>query len=50
MSAHKIQTPGNNPEESIQHTETSCIFKLQDLFSVQVLFAGQEIKRRIEYF
>jgi hypothetical protein len=24
-SAYKIQTPGNNPEENIEHTETAKI-------------------------
>jgi hypothetical protein len=33
-----------------KQTEASFIFKWQDLFSVQVLFTGQEIKRMIEYF
>jgi len=33
-----------------KQTEASYIFKLQDMFSVQVLFTGQEIKRRSEFF
>jgi len=33
-----------------KQTEASYIFKLQDMFSVQVLFTRQEIKWRIEYF
>lgn len=33
-----------------KQTEASYSFKLQDMFSVQVLFTGQEMKRMIECF
>jgi hypothetical protein len=31
--AYKIQTPGNYPEESIQHSEHGESLKLEDAFS-----------------
>jgi len=40
-SAYKIQTPGNYPEESIQHTEQgeSLKSRIRDIFSVPIHFA-----------
>ena len=33
-SEHKIQTPGNNPEESIQHLEHGEILKSRNIISL----------------
>ena len=38
MSAYKIQTPGNYPKESIQHTEHSESLKLRDYFTFTLDF------------
>jgi hypothetical protein len=37
-SAYKIQTPGNHPEENIQHTEHGESLKSKKLYAVCVTF------------
>jgi len=41
-SAHKIQTPGNYPEESIQHSEHGERLKSKILATTRVVFQHQK--------
>jgi hypothetical protein len=45
MSAYKIQTPGDYPEENIHHKSCSC-----DLLCVQILFVTTEAGYRVLKF
>jgi hypothetical protein len=43
-SAYKIQTPGNNPKENIQHTEHGEKFEIKKSYLVfRLLFVAEHV-------
>jgi len=43
MSANKIQTPGNYPEERIQHSEHGEILKSRNCMRMWFILSGHEM-------
>jgi hypothetical protein len=46
-SAYKIQTPGNHPEENIQHTEHGESLKSKSLFTYLPMKMEQTVFRNV---